>query len=93
MLFLQHHHITSALVLCQVQYHCKNILQIKALYQSIDSIEVIGKVKCFLINDLLNSSQSIHSIDVTRKPKQHNDLRSTPTRFTATHLPSVTTSY
>jgi len=53
------------------------MLQIKALYQSIDSIEVICEVKCFLINDLLNSSQSIHSIDVTRKPKQHNDLRST----------------
>jgi hypothetical protein len=53
------------------------MLQIKALYQSIDSIEVIGKLKCFLINDLLNYSQSIHYIDVTRKPKQHNDLRST----------------
>jgi hypothetical protein len=66
------------------------MLQIKALYQSIDSIEVIGELKCFLINDLLNSSQSIHSIYVTRKPKQHNDLLD-PTRFTATHLPSVTT--
>jgi hypothetical protein len=52
------------------------MLQIKTLYQSIDSIEVTLLFKYLIINVLRIYSQSIHSIKLHRKPMQNKDLRS-----------------
>lgn len=55
----------------------KFVLQIKALHQSIDSIEVKYRSKCMILKHLRICSQSIHSIVFPRKPLRNMHLHLT----------------